>query len=216
VGLHRPHRTPRAGRDGNGPRGQRRRSAAARALVVGAGGGAGPLPRRGPGGQPRRRAPGGRGRRGMNAPARSAPPREARQFDAALERHGRRRRWRRFAEGAALAVITAAAALLAAVLVMDQYRFADESVRAARVLFYTALAAGLAGFLLPRLVARTDRKRLAAAIEARDPEFDAMLVSAVEARERYGSAAASPALQARLMAGAAGRLDTERRVAGEE
>ncbi|HLU67344.1 MAG TPA: hypothetical protein VKZ63_13760, partial [Kofleriaceae bacterium] len=152
----------------------------------------------------------------MNAPARSAPPREARQFDAALERHGRRRRWRRFAEGAALAVITAAAALLAAVLVMDQYRFADEAVRAARVLFYTALAAGLAGFLLPRLVARTDRKRLAAAIEARDPEFDAMLVSAVEARERYGSAAASPALQARLMAGAAGRLDTERRVAGEE
>src|SRR5690606_23130391 len=141
---------------------------------------------------------------------------EARQFDAALERHGRRRRWRRFAEGAALAVITAAAALLAAVLVMDQYRFTDEAVRAARVLFYAALAAGLAGFLLPRLVARTDRKRLAAAIEARDPELDAMLVSAVEARERYGAVAASPTLQARLMAGAAGRLDTERRVAGEE
>jgi hypothetical protein len=107
----------------------------------------------------------------------------SRKHDAlsrALNRAGRRWRWRALVQGAALVLLGLAVAGAAAMAGMDLYRFQPDLVGWARVgVYLVVLILGLR-YLVVRIPWGRDPRRIAEHLERRDPSLDALLVTAAE------------------------------------
>jgi Domain of unknown function (DUF4175) len=134
------------------------------------------------------------------------------QLHALLGRVRRRWRLRVALRGLAFALAGVLAVVVLASVALEQSRWADESVAAARVVAWLTVVALLAWWVARPLLARVPAQRVALYLEEHDPSLDAALVSAVEQVEGARAGAAldarapySPVMRERLVASAVER-----------
>ena len=122
------------------------------------------------------------------------------QLHALLDRVRRRWRLRVALRGFAFALAGVLAVVVLASVALEQSRWADDSVVAARAVAWAAVVALLAWWVARPLVRRVPAQKVALYLEEHDPSLDAALVSAVEQVEGAPSAAVphSPVMRERL------------------
>ena len=102
------------------------------------------------------------------------------QLHALLARVRRRWRMRVALRGLALALAGVVAVVVLASVALEQSRWADDAVVAARVVAWLAVVALLAWWVARPLVKRVPAQKVALYLEEHEPSLDAALVSAVE------------------------------------
>ncbi len=119
---------------------------------------------------------------------------ELHQLQDKINRVRRRLQWIVFAKGLALTLAFSLAIVVAAILLVDHWNYADWLVSLARIFSCVGILALLGWFLARPLVHRVEDARIARCIEERYPQLEDRLVSAVELGRQQVSASSNPIL----------------------